>query len=104
MLDYGIYLTSHLLNKYTNMSLEEFEDTQPADPKTKRYLLMKSVMDFGMGLIYIGVGIIILFAKRIGLNNDFAESTVGKVFAALVIFYGLWRFYRGIKKDYLKER
>ena len=84
------------------MSLEEFEDN--TDPKTKRYLLMKSIMDLGMGLIYIGVGIMILFAKKIGLNNDFVESTIGKVFAGLVMLYGLWRVYRGIKKDYLRER
>ena len=84
------------------MSLEEFEDNH--DPKTKRYILMKSIMDLGMGLIYIAVGIMILFAKKIGLNNDFVESTPGKIFAGLVMLYGLWRIYRGIKKDYLKER
>jgi hypothetical protein len=85
-----------------NMSLEEFEDN--TDPKTKRYILMKSIMDLGMGLIYIGVGFVILFAKKIGLNNEFVESTLGKIFAGLVMLYGLWRVYRGIKKDYLKER
>lgn len=84
------------------MSLEEFEDN--TDPKTKRYILMKSIMDLGMGLIYMGVGIMILFAKKIGLNNDFVESTPGKVFAGLVMLYGLWRVYRGIKKDYVRER
>lgn len=84
------------------MSLEEFEDN--TDPKTKRYILMKSIMDLGMGLIYIGVGFVILFAKKIGLNNEFVESTLGKIFAGLVMLYGLWRIYRGIKKDYLKER
>ncbi len=84
------------------MSLEEFEDN--IDPKTKRYILMKSIMDLGMGLIYIGVGFVILFAKKIGLNNEFVESTLGKIFAGLVMLYGLWRVYRGIKKDYLKER
>ncbi|MDB5221651.1 MAG: hypothetical protein JWN83_318 [Chitinophagaceae bacterium] len=84
------------------MSLEEFEDN--TDPKTKRYILMKSVMDLGMGLIYIGVGIMILLAKKIGLNNEFVEGAPGKIFAALVMLYGLWRVYRGIKKDYLRER
>lgn len=84
------------------MSLEEFEEN--VDPKTKRYILMKSIMDLGMGLIYIAVGFIILFAKKIGLNNDFVESVPGKIFAALVIIYGVWRVYRGIKKDYLRER
>ncbi len=84
------------------MSLEEFEDN--TDPKTKRYILMKSIMDLGMGLIYIGVGFVILFAKKIGLNNEFVESTLGKIFAGVVMLYGVWRVYRGIKKDYLKER
>ena len=88
--------------KIVNMSLEEFEEN--TDPKTKRYILMKSIMDLGMGLIYIAVGFTILFAKKIGLNNDFVESTPGKIFAALVIVYGLWRVYRGIKRDYLKDR
>ena len=84
------------------MSLEEFEDN--IDPKTKRYILRKSIMDLGMGLIYIIVGFIIFFAKKIGLNSDFVESTPGKIFAGLIILYGLWRIYRGIKKDYLRER
>ncbi len=84
------------------MSLEEFEDN--VDPKTKRYILRRSIMDLGMGLIYIGVGFMILFAKKIGLNNEFVESTPGKIFAGMIMLYGLWRVYRGIKKNYLKER
>ncbi len=84
------------------MSLEEFEDN--IDPKTKRYILRKSIMDIGMGMIYIIVGFVILFAKKIGLTSDFVESTPGKIFAALIMLYGLWRIYRGIKKDYLRER
>jgi hypothetical protein len=74
------------------------------DPKTKRYLLMKSIMDFGMGIIYLGVGIVILLAKKIHLNIEFAESVAAKFFAALVILYGIFRIYRGIKKDYFIER
>ena len=84
------------------MSLEEFEDN--TDPKTKRYILMKSIMDLGMGLIYIGVGIMILFANKIGLSNEFVESTLGRIFAGLVMLYGVWRVYRGIKKDYVIDR
>ncbi len=84
------------------MSLEEFEDKP--DAKTKRYILMKSVMDFGMGFIYIGVGIIIFFSREFHLYNNFTESTPAKIFAVLVVIYGAWRIYRGIKKDYLRER
>jgi hypothetical protein len=88
--------------KFLNMSLEEFENTP--DKKTKRYILMKSIMDFGMGFLYIGVGIFILFARQLHFKNDFTESTTAKIFAGLVILYGCWRFYRGIKKDYFRER
>lgn len=80
------------------MSLEEFENTP--DPKTKRYILMKSIMDLGMGFLYLGVGFIILFAKQFHLFNNFTQSIAGKIFAVLVIIYGGWRVFRGIKKDY----
>ena len=84
------------------MSLEEFENTP--DPKTKRYLMMKSIMDFGMGFLYIGVGLLIFFAKQFHLYINFADSILAKIFAGLVIIYGAWRIYRGIKKDYFLER
>lgn len=84
------------------MSLEEFEED--IDPKTKRYLMMKSIMDWGMGIIYIGIGMLILFAGKLHLYNEFAASIVGKIFAVLILLYGSWRIYRGIKKDYIRER
>ena len=84
------------------MSLEEFEEN--IDPNTKRTILRRSIMDIGMGMIYIIVGFMIFFAKKIGLTNDFVESTTGKIFAGLIMLYGLWRIYRGIKKDYIRER
>ena len=84
------------------MSLEEFEEKP--DPKTKRYVGMKSIMDIGMGVIYIGVGTFILLAKKLNFENEFVDSAIGKIFAILVILYGIWRVYRGIKKDYFIER
>ena len=84
------------------MSLEEFENTE--DKRTKRYILMKSVMDFGMGILYIGVGVFIIFSKQLHVSNNFTDRTPAKIFAGLIIIYGGWRFYRGIKKDYFRER
>lgn len=83
------------------MSLEEFENTP--DRKTKRYILMRSITDLGMGFIYLAVGIIILFAKEFKFQNDFTVSMPAKIFAGMVIIYGSWRIYRGIKKKYIKE-
>jgi hypothetical protein len=82
------------------MSLEEFENTP--DPKTKRYILMRSITDFGMGFIYVAVGIIIFFGKEINFSTDFTQSVPAKIFAVLAFIYGSWRIYRGIKKNYFK--
>ena len=83
------------------MSLEEFEDN--TDPATRRYLARRSLMDIGMGIIYLLVGGVIIFANKfrlVVLDN----GIVGKIFAGLIILYGTWRIYRGIKKDYINER
>ena len=82
------------------MSLEEFENTP--DRKTKRYLMMRSITDFGMGFIYIAVGIVIFFSKELNFSTDFTQSVPAKIFAVLAFIYGSWRIYRGIKKNYLK--
>ena len=84
------------------MNMEELEDN--TDPKIKRYILRRSIMDIGMGAIYISIAVVIFFANQLGLHNEFAESIWGKFFAGLFILYGIWRVYRGIKKHYLKER
>lgn len=83
------------------MSLEEFENTP--DNKTKRYVMMRSITDLGMGFIYVGVGVVILFAKQFNFSTDFTASVPAKIFAALVIIYGSWRILRGIRKKYYKE-
>lgn len=83
------------------MSLEEFENTP--DRKTRRYVMMRSITDIGMGLIYLAVGIIILFARQFKFQNDFTVSIPAKIFAVLVVIYGSWRIYRGIQKKYFNE-
>jgi hypothetical protein len=83
------------------MSLEEFEN-EP-DAKTKRYILMRSITDFGMGFIYLGVGFIILFARQFHFQSDFTMSILARIFAIVVIIYGSWRIFRGIKKNYYKN-
>lgn len=84
------------------MSLEEF-DNEP-DQKTKRYILMRSITDYGMGILYIAIGVAVLFAKQFHFNNEFMMSIAARFFAVLAIIYGVWRIYRGVKKNYLRER
>jgi len=92
---YFILPTAH---KKINMSLEEFENTP--DQKTKRYINMRSITDYGMGIIYIGVGLFILLAKQFNFQSDFTMTIPAKLFAILAIIYGAWRVYRGVKKNY----
>ncbi|MEO6136453.1 MAG: hypothetical protein ABIP35_14940 [Ginsengibacter sp.] len=83
------------------MSLEEFENTP--DRKTKRFIMMRSITDFGMGAIYVAIGAIILFAKQLSFNSDFAMSIPAKLFAVLAIIYGSFRIYRGFRKNYFRQ-
>jgi len=90
--------------KKNNMALEEFEKEQLSD-REKGYIRMRSIMDLGMGLLWMGMGIFIIFIKKFSM--DLAEkydSTAFKVFGAVCIIYGLFRIYRGIKKKYLRDR
>jgi len=64
---------------------------------------MRSITDFGMGFIYLGVGLFILFAKQFHFQSDFTMSIAAKLFAVLAIIYGSWRIYRGFKKNYFRE-
>ena len=77
---------------------------EKADSNDRRYILRRKVMDFGMAFIYVGIAVVIFFSKELKLYNDFAESLWGKIFAGLILLYGLWRFFRAVKQDYLKER
>lgn len=83
------------------MNDEEFKNKP--EQRTRRYIGMKSITDLGMGIIYAGVGIFILLAEKFNFTNEFTGSIIGKTFAVLVMLYGGWRIYRGIKKDYFIE-
>ncbi len=86
------------------MALEEFEKEQVSD-REKGYIRMRSIMDFGMGLLWMGMGIFIIFIKKFSLDLATRyDSTMFKVFGAFCIVYGLFRIYRGYKKKYLRDK
>ena len=86
------------------MSLEEFEK-EPLNERDKGYIRMRSVMDFGMGLLWTAMGIFLIFIKKFntGLELRYDSTTLG-TFGAVCLLYGLFRIYRGYKKKYLRER
>jgi hypothetical protein len=86
------------------MALEEFEKEEVND-RDKGYLRMRSIMDYGMGLLWMGMGLFMIFIKK--FNAELAErydANAFKIFGAVCIIYGLFRIYRGYKKKYFRDR
>ena len=86
------------------MALEEFEKEQMSD-REKGYLRMRSIMDYGMGILWTGMGVFMFFIER--FKPDLAEQydpNIIKIFGAICVIYGLFRVYWGYKKKYLRDR
>jgi hypothetical protein len=72
--------------------------------REKQYVRMKSIMDYGMGGLWLGMGSYLLFfAKYYGGFNLNLNDPVVKGFGAVCILYGVFRLYRGYKKNYFKS-
>ena len=78
---------------------EEYEKN-----KKKQVSLMRSVLDYGMGVIIFFVGVFFLFRDKINLplNKSYPPDNIDKILGGIFIVYGLWRTYRGYKKNYFK--
>ena len=86
------------------MALEEFEKEQISE-REKGYIRMRSIMDYGMGLLWTAMGVFIIFVKKFSQDlADKYDSSAFKIFGAVCIIYGLFRIYRGYKKKYLRDR
>lgn len=72
--------------------------------KRRQVEQMKSLMDYGMGILILLVGLFFVFREKLGnfpLNDRLGKpDTLETVFGSLCIIYGAWRIYRGYKKKY----
>jgi hypothetical protein len=83
--------------------MNEFERKQQNDyesRKLKAYTNRRSIMDFGMGLIYTALGGFFLLSKQFGFELAFPQPPFSYIFGALCVLYGLFRAYRGYRKNY----
>jgi hypothetical protein len=74
-------------------------EDQDLDNRAKGYRMRRSIMDYGMGTIIFCLGIFFLIAPRLGVTFDI-DKTFRFLFGGLCIIYGLFRVYRGYKKNY----
>jgi len=86
------------------MALEEFEREQLSD-RDKGYIRMRSMMDYGMGVLWLAMGVFLIFLEKFntGLEARFGDTSM-KIFGGICVLYGAFRIYRGYKKNYLRER
>ena len=72
--------------------------------KRKQVSLMRSVLDYGMGILILLLGIFFFFRGKfhIPFNETFPPNDIDKIFGAVCIVYGAWRIYRGYKKNYFR--
>jgi hypothetical protein len=71
------------------------------DRRKKGYILMRTVMDYGMGIIIFCFGLFFLLAPALGIGFE-VEPFYRYFFAVLCLVYGAWRIYRGYKKNYFR--
>ena len=71
------------------------------DRRTKGYIMMRTIMDYGMGILIFGLGIFFLLAPGLGVHFEL-EPFYRYFFAGLCLIYGGWRVYRGYKKKYFR--
>jgi len=78
--------------------LEEFQEEQQ-----KKVARVRSVMDFTMGILLVVLGCFFLIYGELGIKLRGKEHTsLDYVIGAIFIVYGIWRVYRGYKKDYYR--
>ncbi|MEO5594499.1 MAG: hypothetical protein ABIR15_17060 [Chitinophagaceae bacterium] len=73
-----------------------------SDRKAKNYILRRSILDYGWGILIAGVGLFYAFADRFGFEVDIRPFFRYSL-AVLFVIYGAFRIYRGYKKNYFSE-
>ena len=82
------------------MALEEFEKDQLSD-REKNNIRMRSFTNYAMGVFLLGVGFFFMFPTQSTARyvNQYDPLLI-KIFAGICWLYGLFRLYRGYKKNF----
>ena len=63
----------------------------------------RSLVDWIMGAVLILAGVFFIVYRYAGINfMNRKPGSIDFVIGGLFIIYGIWRMYRGYKKDYFK--
>ncbi len=75
-------------------------EDQDSDNRKRNYSNRRSIMDYGMGIIIMGIGVFFFLAPRLGFDFQNIGTGARYAFAGLCILYGGFRAFRGYQKNY----
>lgn len=101
------FIRLYIAENELTMALEEF---QQSDQEIRRrgYESRRSLMDIGMGTLWAGMGVFLLFRKHLSydittnLETRFGDTPLN-MFGGLCVIYGAFRIYRGFQKKYYRD-
>ena len=87
------------------MALEEYEN-EIRDKRERSIIRMRSITNYVMGIILLIIAFIFLFpTEKIAeyLSQKGYRPDTLRMFGILCSIYGIFRIYRGYKKNYFRE-
>ena len=84
--------------------VQDQSEREQMSNRDKGLVRMKSITNYVMGLFLIAAGFVFLFPtqKTAPFLNKYDSSMIN-LFAVVCFIYGLFRIYRGYKKNYFRE-
>jgi hypothetical protein len=76
-------------------------ENEAGDRRKKGYTMRRAILDYGMGVIIFGFGVLFLIAPKVGIPLSI-DDLYRYIFSGLCLLYGGFRVYRGSQKDYFK--
>lgn len=81
------------------MSLRQNREEQ----KEKRRVLLHSLYDYSMGILWLGLGTFFLMNKKLDVDWMNSDPLLDGIFGGVGIAYGLFRIYRGYQQKNIRR-
>lgn len=81
-----------------DLMLEDYEKK-----RRKQVATMRSLLDYAMGVLFVLLGALFFFHEKFKITiTERLSPDVVRVLGVIFALYGVWRIYRGYKKNYFQ--